>query len=585
MAPNGKVFHAGSGQASLFLDTSGTGSWTFVANTSALNRESGTAVMYGQGKVIVIGGADPPLATAEVIDLNSPSPAWRDIASMSAARRQPNATLLPDGTVLVTGGSSGEGFDNETAPVLAAELWNPATETWTSLASSTIYRGYHSVAFLLPDGRVVTAGGTDNSSGSAEIFSPPYLFRGPRPTISSAPTALRYDQTFFVGSPDAADIARVTWVRLSSVTHTFNANQRFNELGFTQAGGGLQVTAPADGALCPPGHYLLFLLDGDGVPSVGKIVRIEAARRRRGHLPPTSVVNGASFRPATEPNSAIASGAIVAIFGTDLASTTEVVTSVPLSTTLGETSVTFNDIPAPLFFVSDTQINAQVPFELMTGAGMVTVQVKWGSETSEAQPIGMAAVSPGIFTLNKQGTGQGAILIANTPFLAAPAGVLEDSRPAQRGEFISIFCTGLGSVQPEVPSGDVAPSTAPLAETLSPTLVNISNIPALVTFSGLAPGFVGLYQVNVQVPMRCPVGSGAPGRDHHRRRAEQHRHPRRAVVCFALLQVSEYKRLASHSADRSPLVGSVYLCCHAASWKYSRRPFGSWQPDRKELGG
>ena len=236
-------------------------------------------------------------------------------------------------------------------------------------------------------------------------------------------------------------------------------------------------------------------------------------------LPPNSVVNGASFRPTTEPNSAIALGASVAIFGTNLASTTEVATSVPLSTTLGETSVTFNDIPAPLFFVSGTQINAQVPFELMTGAGTVTVQVKRGSETSMEQPIGIAAVSPGIFTLNEQGTGQGAILIANTPFLAAPAGVLENSRPAQRGEFISIFCTGLGPVLPEVPSGNVAPSTEPLAETLSPTLVNIADIPALVTFSGLAPGFVGLYQVNVQVPMGVPSGvqeveiiiNGVPG--------------------------------------------------------------------------
>ena len=97
--------------------------------------------------------------------------------------------------------------------------------------------------------------------------------------------------------------------------------------------------------------------------------------------------------------------------------------------------------------------------------------------------------------------------------------MLEDSRPAQRGEFVSLFCTGLGPVQPEVKSGEVAPSTPPLAETLSPTLVNISDIPALVTFSGLAPGFVGLYQVNVQVPMGVPSGvqeveiiiNGVPG--------------------------------------------------------------------------
>jgi WD40 repeat protein len=280
VAPNGQIFLAGQRPFSRYLDTSGTGSWTDVDMQNVSHNDYGSAVMYGPGKIIVMGGSDPPVATAEVIDLNSPSPAWQVTASMAVARRQLNATLLPDGTVLVTGGSSGAGNNDSTAPVLAAELWKPATGTWTSLASSTVYRGYHSVAFLLPDGRVVTAGGTSNVFANGEIFSPPYLFQGPRPTISLAPTVVRYNAPFFVGSPDAANIARVTWVRLSSVTHSFNANQRFNELSFTQAVGGLQVTAPANGALCPPGHYLLFLLNGNGVPSVGKIVRIEAVRRR-----------------------------------------------------------------------------------------------------------------------------------------------------------------------------------------------------------------------------------------------------------------------------------------------------------------
>ena len=218
-------------------------------------------------------------------------------------------------------------------------------------------------------------------------------------------------------------------------------------------------------------------------------------------LPPNSVVNGASFRPATEPNSAIAPGAIVAIFGTNLGSTIEVVTSVPLSTTLGETSVTFNDIPAPLFFVSGTQINAQIPFELMTGAGMVSVQVKRGSETSEAQSIATAAVSPGIFTLNQQGTGPGAILHA------VDFQPVSESAPARPGEFLLIFCTGLGLVQPEVQSGQIAPTAEPLARTLSTPLVNIAGLPAQVSFSGLAPGFAGLYQVNVEVPPGVPPGT------------------------------------------------------------------------------
>ncbi len=113
----------------------------------------------------------------------------------------------------------------------------------------------------------------------------------------------------------------------------------------------------------------------------------------------------------------------------------------------------------------------------------------------------MAAVSPGIFTLNQQGSGDGAILHAED---FQP---VSESAPARAGEFLLIFCTGLGPVQPEVASGDVAPSTEPLARTVTLPMVNIGGIAAAVTFSGLAPGFVGLYQVNVQVPAGVPPGT------------------------------------------------------------------------------
>src|SRR5205814_9212314 len=140
-------------------------------------------------------------------------------------RRQLNATVLPDGKVLVTGGSSAGSstssslaFDNWQAPVYAAEMWDPAANTWTTLASAAKYRGYHSFALLLPDGRVLTGGGQLNQSGqangsNAEVFSPPYLFKGTRPTITSAPSSVSYGQTALIGTSDT--IAKASWIRLS----------------------------------------------------------------------------------------------------------------------------------------------------------------------------------------------------------------------------------------------------------------------------------------------------------------------------------------------------------------------------------
>jgi hypothetical protein len=276
LAPNGRVFMAGPRQLTRYLDTSGGGSWTTVGNSNFGSRSAGSSVMYDDGKVLIVGGGDPPTASAEVIDLNAPAPAWRYVAPMASARKQHNATLLPDGKVLVTGGSCGSGNDNAACPVQAAELWDPATERWTTLASNAVYRGYHSTALLLPDGRVLSAGG-DRGGPNAELYAPPYLSRGPRPTIAAAPASVTYGQTFLVQTPDAARIAGVTWIRLASVTHAFDQSQRINRLAFSPTAGGLSVTAPASANLSPPGHYMLFVVDGDGVPSVASIVAVGTA--------------------------------------------------------------------------------------------------------------------------------------------------------------------------------------------------------------------------------------------------------------------------------------------------------------------
>lgn len=295
VAPNGQVFYAGPEPATRYLDTSGTGAWTTLAYHQFTGwRDYGPGLMYDVGKVLEVGGSDPPTATAETIDLTAATPAWSSTGSMSYARRQHNAVILPDGTVFIVGGSSGSGFDDSTNPVLPTELWNPATGQFTVMASIAVYRGYHSTALLLPDGRVLSAGGNVGGA-NAQVFSPPYLSAGARPTISSAPAGVGYGETVFIGTPDATSISQVTWLRTGSTTHTFDQSQRFMQLGFAQASGGLNVTMPASGNIAPPGYYMLFLLNSSGVPSVAKIIQITQGGGTTGTL--TGTVTNTSGAP------------------------------------------------------------------------------------------------------------------------------------------------------------------------------------------------------------------------------------------------------------------------------------------------
>ena len=282
VAPNGMVFYAGELPESGYLDPSGVGSWTPVAASHYGRRDYGSAVMYSPGKVLIVGGSDPPdgapTNTAEVIDLNEATPSWRYTGPMAYPRRQLNATVLPDGAVLVTGGTRAAGFSDPAGSVHAADAWDPGTGRWSLLASSQVDRVYHSTTILLADGRVLHAGSGDGPGLprqlTAELFSPPYLFRGDRPAITQSPETIGYGQAFVVATPDGAQVVRVTLVRLGSVTHAFDQSQRFIELTFERTAEGLRVTAPASGALAPPGPYLLTVLNDAGVPSVAQVVRV-----------------------------------------------------------------------------------------------------------------------------------------------------------------------------------------------------------------------------------------------------------------------------------------------------------------------
>jgi hypothetical protein len=222
---------------------------------------------------------------------------------MQYRRRHLTATVLPNRNVLVTGGvASGSatadgrtttGLNNLSEPTRAAEIWDPATGQWRTLASAVVPRGYHAVSILMPSGLVLHGASGDANlpnpnnpdepgppyprQMSHEMFSPPYLFRGNRPTITSAPSSVGYGEAFDVETPYAKQITLVTWIRLPSVTHAFDANQRLNTLGFTRTATGIRVTAPSSGNKAPPGHYMLFVMNRNGVPSVGKIIQINYA--------------------------------------------------------------------------------------------------------------------------------------------------------------------------------------------------------------------------------------------------------------------------------------------------------------------
>jgi hypothetical protein len=324
LAPNGKVLQVQSGflnpsdsktlsQLSRWFDpfgNQGSGSWESLESTH-FPHAMGTSVLFDSGrKALVVGGFDTmfnPTKEAEFIDLTETTPRWKPGGVMNFPRAYHTATILPDGKVLVTGGVRCQGLSIGCGTVLNAEMWDPAANPacpaqvpWRIMAQHKEVRAYHSIAALLPDATVLVGGGglpgaigetdrngtrilkIDNDHArlfghkSVEIYSPPYLFTGTkRPSITSAPASISYGETFSVSTSDHGPAPKVSLVRLASVTHGFIQDQRhvfLNTSGVTTSG--MNITAPADSKICPPGYYMLFILN-NGVPSVSKIVKVQ----------------------------------------------------------------------------------------------------------------------------------------------------------------------------------------------------------------------------------------------------------------------------------------------------------------------
>jgi uncharacterized protein (TIGR03437 family) len=224
---------------------------------------------------------------------------------------------------------------------------------------------------------------------------------------------------------------------------------------------------------------------------------------------PVSVTNDS---PTNSFAVGLAPGTFTALFGSQLASATTVATA-PFPVSLGGVKVLVNGTPAPVYFVFTSQIDFVMPWETSGTQASIQVVTSAGASNTVTAAI---QIAPQIFTTNQQGSGQGAALIAGTSTIVAPSGAFPGSRPAAKGEYISIYTTGLGAVTNQ--PGDGAPATG-----LSPTAAepaaligcagasgSIGLCSAPVQFSGLAPGFVGLYQVNVQIPSNALSGNQVP---------------------------------------------------------------------------
>ncbi len=287
LIPNGNVFTIGPSEDVSYELNVANQTWTSAGGASGIT--NGSSVMYRPGKILYSGGAPSVTSTTEasantsVIDLTAATTKWRQVTPMHNARIYHTLTMLADGTVLAVGGEQTSDQEVVTSGVLPTEIWNPETETWSMAAPIAAARNYHSTAILMPNGTVLVAGGghpnglSDPGEFSAQIYSPPYLFKGPRPTITTAPAASTYNSAITVSTPDASSIRAVNLVSLGADTHQGDMSQHFVPLSFTANSGSLTVQTPANSALAPYGNYMLFLVNDKGVPSVSAPLNLSAA--------------------------------------------------------------------------------------------------------------------------------------------------------------------------------------------------------------------------------------------------------------------------------------------------------------------
>ena len=278
VSPSGAVFMLAVDGTMYSLTTAGAGTIAPFAQTTFGGTSSLPTLMFAPGRVLSIRSQ----ARTVVVNISGATPVVTQVGNISQDRIWSSGTVLPDGRVVVTGGSL---IDNTLTGVsYEVEVWNPTTGNWTMGASATKPRLYHSTALLLPDATVLTGGG--GAPGpvnelNAEIYYPSYLYRrdgsglaASRPTLATAPAVVNVGQSFTatVGSADV--IGAVSFVRSGSVTHSANLDQRFLKMSFTQSGATLTVQTLANRNVLLPGYYMMFALNKGGTPSIAKMVLV-----------------------------------------------------------------------------------------------------------------------------------------------------------------------------------------------------------------------------------------------------------------------------------------------------------------------
>ncbi|MDH5323592.1 MAG: DUF1929 domain-containing protein, partial [Gammaproteobacteria bacterium] len=298
LAPDGRVFGYDVNGKMYFVSSAGTGSLVPLAQLSSASAGwTSGAAMFAPGKILQIGASG-----TVVIDITGPTPIVTPTQHTSTPRRWVSATVGPLGNVYATGGS---GTENQMSNVnYSTEIWSPVTGTWYRSQNEAVKaRLYHSAALLLPDASILVSGGGapgPQVNTNAEIYYPPYLFNeqgefAERPEIVSAPNIANAGDSLAVQV--VGDISRVTLVKTGSVTHSVNMDQRFVELSFSASANMLQVDLPVGSGILPPGYYQMFVVNDEGVPSVGSMLRINIDANPTIAVDYTPTVGGAGGSP------------------------------------------------------------------------------------------------------------------------------------------------------------------------------------------------------------------------------------------------------------------------------------------------